>query len=124
MDVLQATDGGVAEVGASVMPGEGHSLVPSHGSPALPADSPATCGARRASVMRVRALAGVAWSGFLSVAIAAGLPARSHSPKAGSSTRGAAAADQIPEAPPIPPPDDRYKADILVIVAHPDDETE
>ncbi|HKS96817.1 MAG TPA: PIG-L family deacetylase [Terriglobia bacterium] len=28
------------------------------------------------------------------------------------------------EAPPSPGPDDRYKADILVVVAHPDDETE
>ena len=31
---------------------------------------------------------------------------------------------QIPEAPPNPPPDERFKTDILVIVAHPDDETE
>ncbi|MGO8788861.1 MAG: PIG-L family deacetylase [Terriglobia bacterium] len=31
---------------------------------------------------------------------------------------------QIKEAPPNPPPDERFKADILVIVAHPDDETE
>ena len=31
---------------------------------------------------------------------------------------------QIPEAPRNPPVDDRFKADILVIVAHPDDETE
>ncbi len=30
---------------------------------------------------------------------------------------------QVHEAPPSPPPDDRYKADILVVVAHPDDET-
>ncbi len=30
----------------------------------------------------------------------------------------------ISDAPPAPKPDDRYKADILVIVAHPDDETE
>src|SRR6266567_2484959 len=30
---------------------------------------------------------------------------------------------QLPEAPPSPPPDDRFKADIMVIVAHPDDET-
>jgi LmbE family N-acetylglucosaminyl deacetylase len=30
---------------------------------------------------------------------------------------------QIKQAPPSPLPDDRYKADILVIVAHPDDET-
>jgi LmbE family N-acetylglucosaminyl deacetylase len=39
--------------------------------------------------------------------------------------RGVRAADQaqIAEAPPSPAPDDRYKADILVIVAHPDDET-
>jgi LmbE family N-acetylglucosaminyl deacetylase len=28
------------------------------------------------------------------------------------------------KAPPNPPPDDRYKADILLVVAHPDDETE
>ncbi len=31
---------------------------------------------------------------------------------------------QLPQAPAVPPPDARYKADILVIVAHPDDETE
>jgi LmbE family N-acetylglucosaminyl deacetylase len=31
--------------------------------------------------------------------------------------------DQIPKAPPNPGPDDRYKADILLIVAHPDDDT-
>jgi LmbE family N-acetylglucosaminyl deacetylase len=31
---------------------------------------------------------------------------------------------QLALAPPSPPPDHRYKADILVIVAHPDDETE
>jgi LmbE family N-acetylglucosaminyl deacetylase len=30
---------------------------------------------------------------------------------------------QIPQAQPSPPPDSRFKADILVIVAHPDDET-
>lgn len=30
---------------------------------------------------------------------------------------------QVPQAPPSPEPDDRFKADILVIVAHPDDET-
>lgn len=35
----------------------------------------------------------------------------------------AAEALQLPDAPPSPPPDDRYKADILVVVAHPDDET-
>ena len=35
----------------------------------------------------------------------------------------AASADQIREAAPAPPPDARFKADILVIVAHPDDET-
>lgn len=31
---------------------------------------------------------------------------------------------QTKEAPPLRPPDPRYKADILVVVAHPDDETE
>jgi len=31
---------------------------------------------------------------------------------------------QLPLAPPSPGPDDRFKADILVFVAHPDDETE
>jgi len=31
---------------------------------------------------------------------------------------------KIREAPPNPPPDERFKTDILVIVAHPDDETE
>lgn len=30
---------------------------------------------------------------------------------------------QIPQAQPSPPPDSRFKADIMVIVAHPDDET-
>jgi LmbE family N-acetylglucosaminyl deacetylase len=30
---------------------------------------------------------------------------------------------QLPLAPPNPPPDNRYKADILLIVAHPDDDT-
>jgi len=30
---------------------------------------------------------------------------------------------QMPEAPPSPAPDERYKADILLVVAHPDDET-
>ncbi|MGA8595448.1 MAG: PIG-L family deacetylase [Bryobacteraceae bacterium] len=34
------------------------------------------------------------------------------------------AATDLYKAPPSPSPDDRYKADILVIVAHPDDETE
>jgi LmbE family N-acetylglucosaminyl deacetylase len=29
---------------------------------------------------------------------------------------------QLPQAPPYPPPDPRYKADILVVVAHPDDD--
>jgi len=33
-------------------------------------------------------------------------------------------AAELPKAPPAPAPDDRYKADILVVVAHPDDETE
>lgn len=32
-------------------------------------------------------------------------------------------AAEIAPAPPAPKPDDRYKADILLIVAHPDDET-
>jgi len=31
---------------------------------------------------------------------------------------------ELPKAPPVPHPDDRFKADILVVVAHPDDETE
>jgi LmbE family N-acetylglucosaminyl deacetylase len=31
---------------------------------------------------------------------------------------------QIPVAPDIPKPDDRYKADVLLIMAHPDDDTE
>ena len=30
---------------------------------------------------------------------------------------------EIQKAPPAPAPDERYKADILLIVAHPDDET-
>ena len=34
------------------------------------------------------------------------------------------AAAELPKAPPAPHPDYRFKADILVIVAHPDDETE
>jgi LmbE family N-acetylglucosaminyl deacetylase len=33
-------------------------------------------------------------------------------------------AAELPKAPPAPHPDDRFKADILVVVAHPDDETE
>ena len=33
-------------------------------------------------------------------------------------------AAELPKAPPALPPDDRFKADILVVVAHPDDETE
>jgi LmbE family N-acetylglucosaminyl deacetylase len=36
----------------------------------------------------------------------------------------AIAAAKLPQAPAAPPPDARFKADILVIVAHPDDETE
>jgi LmbE family N-acetylglucosaminyl deacetylase len=36
----------------------------------------------------------------------------------------ALAAGELPKAPPAPQPDERFKADILVIVAHPDDETE
>src|SRR5215469_12505439 len=36
----------------------------------------------------------------------------------------AAGGAEIKEAPPNPPPDERFKADILVVVAHPDDETE
>jgi len=32
-------------------------------------------------------------------------------------------AAQTSDAPPNPPPDDRYKTDVLLIVAHPDDET-
>ena len=34
------------------------------------------------------------------------------------------AAAELPKAPPAPRPDDRFKADILMMVAHPDDETE
>jgi len=36
----------------------------------------------------------------------------------------ACAAAELPKAPPAPRPDDRFKADILIVVAHPDDETE
>jgi LmbE family N-acetylglucosaminyl deacetylase len=36
----------------------------------------------------------------------------------------ASGSGQVQEAPPNLPPDERFKADILVIVAHPDDETE
>jgi LmbE family N-acetylglucosaminyl deacetylase len=43
---------------------------------------------------------------------------------AGGGGRPAAGEGNIQEAPPNPPPDERFKADILVIVAHPDDETE
>ena len=32
-------------------------------------------------------------------------------------------AAEMPKAPPAPRPDDRFKADILIVVAHPDDET-
>ena len=33
------------------------------------------------------------------------------------------AAAELPKAPPAPRPDDRFKADIPIVVAHPDDET-
>ncbi|HEV2494626.1 MAG TPA: PIG-L family deacetylase [Terriglobia bacterium] len=51
----------------------------------------------------------------------AATPAHPQPPGAGSPWTADPA--QIAEAPPSPGPDDRYKADILVIVAHPDDET-
>jgi LmbE family N-acetylglucosaminyl deacetylase len=35
----------------------------------------------------------------------------------------ALAGAELPKAPPAPRPDDRFKADILIVVAHPDDET-
>ncbi len=38
-------------------------------------------------------------------------------------TQAASQGAEIPKAPPASPPDERYKADILLIVAHPDDET-
>ncbi len=38
-------------------------------------------------------------------------------------TRAVLPAAEIQKAPPAPAPDERYKADILLIVAHPDDET-
>lgn len=38
-------------------------------------------------------------------------------------TRAVSPAAEIPKAPSSPAPDERYKADILLIVAHPDDET-
>jgi LmbE family N-acetylglucosaminyl deacetylase len=41
----------------------------------------------------------------------------------GGAARARAGQAPVPEAAPSPPPDDRYKADILVVVAHPDDET-
>ena len=41
----------------------------------------------------------------------------------GLATRAVVPAAEIPKAPPAPAPDERYKADILLIVAHPDDET-
>ena len=50
------------------------------------------------------------------------LPA-AHDVAAGMATE-AGGAGQIREAPQNPPPDARFKADILVIVAHPDDETD
>src|SRR2546428_13050620 len=37
--------------------------------------------------------------------------------------RSASGKGSLPEAPPSPAPDERFKADILVIVAHPDDAT-
>lgn len=43
---------------------------------------------------------------------------------AGAARRPAGSDDQIRQASPNPPQDERFKTDILVIVAHPDDETE
>ncbi len=64
---------------------------------------------RRMITLRVTALLGLS----LAVLVSGSRPAAWPLP-----------AGQLPEAPPSSEPDDRYKADILVVVAHPDDETE
>ena len=63
---------------------------------------------------------------FLAAAMLVGtlLLAPLNSLAAGGGGRLAADDSKIQEASPNPPPDERFKADILVIVAHPDDETE
>ena len=62
---------------------------------------------------------------FMAAALiaAAVLLAPQYSMAAGAGGRPAAEASEIHEAPPNLPPDARFKTDILVIVAHPDDET-
>lgn len=61
---------------------------------------------------------------------ATGLPLQTRATASGprgpatDSGPGTTDAGQLAEAPPGLPPDERFKADILVIVAHPDDETE
>ncbi len=52
------------------------------------------------------------------------LLAPQYSLAAGAGGRPAAETGEIQEAPPNLPPDARFKTDALVIVAHPDDETE
>src|SRR5205814_569790 len=67
---------------------------------------------------------------LLLVALAAVYASLSPSPRAGQRGSSATASGQpatdnpqVPDAPPSPGPDERFKADILVVVAHPDDET-
>lgn len=62
--------------------------------------------------------------GVAALITAAALLAPQHSIAAGAGGLASAEAGEIKEAPPNLPPDARFKADILVIVAHPDDETE
>ncbi|HET7213488.1 MAG TPA: PIG-L family deacetylase [Terriglobia bacterium] len=62
--------------------------------------------------------------GVAALISAALLLAPQHSMAAGAGGHASAEAGEIKEAPPSLPPDARFKADILVIVAHPDDETE
>ena len=80
--------------------------------------------------MRIRSLVYSVLCALLLVALAAVYASLSPSPRAGQRGSSATASGQpatdnpqVPEAPPSPGPDERFKADILVVVAHPDDET-
>jgi LmbE family N-acetylglucosaminyl deacetylase len=61
---------------------------------------------------------------FSIIAFQAGAVPRGPTTARPSATRHDSEKGQLPLAPPSPGPDDRFKADILLFVAHPDDETE
>src|SRR5947208_13253734 len=80
--------------------------------------------------MRIRSLVYSVLCALLLVALAAVYASLSPSPRAGQRSSSAHASGQpatdnpqVPDAPPSPGPNERFKADILVVVAHPDDET-